>query len=350
MHPVPTRSSEVLALMKLLGLPHQFPRAVMQTIADKEGRHFALALADIANDNDPTKSKRDYVDAICSAVAPITLQVAKDLGFSYVTRDQLIDISKEEGRIFRTSISKAKSSLQAQSYLEQVLAASGASDFMGSTFVDRPADASPVEVVQSAPSFFDHLDHDDPGHQHPQESESIPVGRPSPRLAPTPVAESRPAHYETFHIYGGKCAFCFAMDTTRSENQPTIRIEAARLIRPRTYDWKSKVGLQLRVPELTLVYGVLTGLVKAVDLTNHGLKNEKALSIQDQGESIFFSLRIRDSPAYALPAPASETLIPITMILRQLKANMPGLDAQSLNQTIGIVCSRYAKNKNAHAA
>ena len=343
MHPTPTRASEVLALMKHLGLPHQFSREIMQTIAEKEGRFFAQALADIANKVDHSKSKRDYVDGICAAVAPITIQVAKELGFSHITRNQLIDISKEEGRIFRTSITKAKTSEQARSYLEQAFAAVGDFDYMDSSDLNRPDQDAPAEIVQTAPSFFDHIEEDglecQPARQPNSKSNLTSVEE-------KPLVESRPAHYESFHIYGGKCAFCFAMDTTKNDNQPTIRIEAARLIRPRTYDWNRKVAVQLRVPELTLVYGVLTGLINSVDLTNHGLKSEKTLSIQDQGENIFLSLRIRDSAPYALPAPASETLIPITMILRQLKANMPGLDSESLNQTISIVCKRYAKSKN----
>lgn len=341
--PVPTCGKEVLALMRQLDLPSQLPRNVMRVIADKEGRHFAQTLADIANAKDPTGTKRSYIEAICSAVAPMTHRVIKDLGFD-MSLDQLIDISKKEGQIFRASVAAASQSPDARSYLEQLLAMNSASggfdpfaigsldsfdeDSSGmpaqETIPEPPPPAAPAAVKPSSNSYV-------------QNEPSRPAGPLAPEMA-----------YESHHVYGSQCAFCFSMDTTKSEGKPTIRIEAARLLRPRKYDWANKVGFQLRVPELAPVYGVLTGLLTDLELGNHGTNNEKFLHIKDQGENIFISLRIRSEKVFALPIPASELILPITMILRQLQANMPNIGPEHLNQSIEMVCKRYARAKQNH--
>ena len=331
---VPTNAQEVKSLLAKLGFPHQFPREIMAAIALKEGRQFSLALASIANNESSAPSKREYVEAVCAAVSPMTMNALKSLGFGMIGIDQIIDISKQEGVIFRSSIRSLSSqhgSGDAKNYLERLLACSADGNIFDS-FTEISAPTPPEPCAISLPEAS--VQQKEPAINAPS-----PVVH-HPNAAPTTSALAPGQLYESYHIYGQKNCFCFSMDRTRSDDKPTIRVEAARKVGS-DINWGSKVGFQLSIAELPLVYGLFSGHLQVLTLNGHGRNNEKTLHIEDQGDKCFFSLRVKGQEPFATPAPSGEIFMPMSMVWRQLQANTPNVDQVVLLSMIKTICDKY---------
>lgn len=355
--PIPTCGKEVTALMAQLDFP-TFSKEVIRTISMKEGRAFAVALAKIANNEPDARAKHDYISAVCAAVSPMAAKVLDSLGIRGISTEQLIDISKQEGNIFRTSLRQAlentASAEPAKKYLQRLLgmlASEGMMDFP----MHMPApsrSAAPPAAAKATPPMAP------PATQ--QHSSSARAQRPPLREVPPPLSampaqqpetQDKPtARFESYHIYGGKAAFCFSIDSTKGEEKPTIRIEAAKALSERNYDWEHKISFQLTVAELPLVYGVFIGQLESVELVGHGRQNEKAFTIVDQGGHYFLSMRSRGIEPIAAPAPAQESFVPMSMLWRQIKANSPSIESNILVSMIKRVCEIHLKKHPKKAA
>lgn len=342
----PVTIREVKGILSKIGYPNHFPVEVFHLISQKEGTQFTNAIVDIANNDPSADFKRDYVEAIIAAISPNTVNTLAKLGYSLALSD-VIELSKQEGRSFRSAVLHASNpqnevSEPAKTYLERLLASS-----VGSGIWDFPI-ATPAASAESRPMSRPasaEAPVSEPSHKGPQQCPASGP-RPAPRPVAPPAQSARPQQFESYKIYGGSAAICFGLDSTQSDAKPTVRVEVARLISPRSYDWSNKVGFQLRVAELPLVYGVLTGLLPELELRGHGQTNEKALLIKDQGDSFFFSLRIRGQDAYSLPAQPAEVFLPMSMLWRQLQANTPGVEPSVLNEMIQSVCRKQAAKAN----
>lgn len=173
----------------------------------------------------------------------------------------------------------------------------------------------------------------------------IPSDKPAPAANEPPAARAVPEQsppsgrddssaeeqgWESFHVYGSKAALCFNVDLTKS-GSPTIALDAASSIGSKTYDWKSKIRIQLTKAELPVVAAVLIGARVKCEFKNHGPNNDKGFSMerQDAGK-IFISVFAKDHSAKAVPVFAPDVMWVTAMVLKQVQKNCPDIDSMGV--------------------
>ncbi len=140
-------------------------------------------------------------------------------------------------------------------------------------------------------------------------------------------------------IYGGKAALCIESDQTR-QNEPTLRIEAARATAPRVYDWKQKITLQLTREELPVVTAVILGLILQCQYQNHGPDHDKGLEIVHQDTHLFVRLFQKGLGVLAIPVTAADSYALGALCLRQLNQTSPWLSAQEVIVLLKLTVQR----------
>jgi hypothetical protein len=143
---------------------------------------------------------------------------------------------------------------------------------------------------------------------------------------------------------------CFSATKTRNGDKPTVAVEGAPSSGPRVYDWNRKVSFQLTVSELSLLLGVLMGFTSKVDFQGHGVANEKSLSIENQGDKFFMSMRVRglegkEGCVFAMPVLPKDTIILMGLLYRQLRANMGEVSDGFMMNAVRRVCEMTAPPK-----
>jgi len=335
---VPDSREQIAALLEKLTFPALADDAI-DLIQGIEGDAFSAALERIVARGADWELRKEYVLTVTAAVSPITRQVIEThLGLRAPSLDILIEISKTEGRAFRTAIR------QLSSAPDQL---SPEADYLRRAIAPYTSKLPP------------------PTQQASPHSRAIQPAEASPRPVKTKEEKLRPERYmqdagtaktervppyASTHIYGGQAAFCFSQDTTKGSCQPTLRIEATKAVGSKKYDWDQKVSFQCSVGELALIFGVFYGNLAKVDLSGHGSNNEKSLLLEDQGSSFFIRLKAGGTSALAAPIQARDTLIPMAMLFEQLKANFPNLSDQALLLLIKRVCDKHATPEQRHAA
>lgn len=90
--------------------------------------------------------------------------------------------------------------------------------------------------------------------------------------------------WDSVKVHGGRAALTLEASTTRRHDEPTINIEAAKLLdqQARTYDWQNKIIVQLTTTELQQVTCLLYGMIDRVKFQNHGPQNDKWFEIERQ--------------------------------------------------------------------
>lgn len=137
------------------------------------------------------------------------------------------------------------------------------------------------------------------------------------------------AEHSKFHVYGGKAALCFEEDTTRG-GVPTIALDAAPSVGPKTYDWKVKTRLQMTRAELPVVAAVLLGTRGSCEFKSHGHDNSKGFSMERQaGGKIFTKVFEKGQAVKAVPIEAADVFYVASLFLLQIRRNSPWLDAAS---------------------
>lgn len=344
-------------LLAQAGLPTLSPE-LLEGIVGKEGSQFEEALRKTIAAPGERSHHRAYLAAVLTACVPATRTVINALGFQPVRTSVLIDISKAEGAVFANAVRAVstnpigKETESMRQYLSRTLSA-----------------VATMQPKTNTPNLHDHAQTQssnpaNPGAAHQQSASSRPAhqgGRPNQGgqhqdrrqrggASVTPINSQQQSSekgedgkkFGSFHLYGGKAAFCFNLDETRRP-AATVRIEAAKASGTRQYDWKNKTPFQLTESELPLVFGVLFGLLPRVELVGHGHENEKSLTIEQQGEKFFLSMRVRGGDTYAMPAPAKDTYPVMVMLLTQMMKNAPSLSSTDIKMLVRRVCEMHAQ-------
>lgn len=149
--------------------------------------------------------------------------------------------------------------------------------------------------------------------------------------APAEGGAPRVKEYLSHHVYGGKAALCWNVDETRA-GEPTIRLEAAKSIGERKYDWSTKIAIQFTRDELTVTLAVLTGALDKVEGKNHGIGDQagKGFEIVDQGKNFFVRVFAPNAGACAVPMTPEDAFTVCSILLKQMQQGKPWLDAQDL--------------------
>lgn len=192
--------------------------------------------------------------------------------------------------------------------------------------------------------------------QHPQPAPPQQAHAPAPQSAPAaagpedwqdePPLQPRSGSDSSsdrfnynMHIYGGKAALCFEPADTRGGDY-TVSLDSATATEPRSYDWSSKLRIQMTRNELPVVAGVLLGLIPKCEYKNHGPNNDKGFSLEDQGRKVFIRTWAKDHPVRAVPVEPEDAYRIATLILRQMGLNAPWMSASDIIQTIRMVVAR----------
>lgn len=339
---IPSSPLDVQALLRQSGLP-ELNSSILREIVQKEGEHFLRSLAEFASNPVNAQRERAYISAIITAVVPATRNVLRQLGFVDAPTNELIDLSKAEGRTFAQAIRALNTDFShtdnqpLKQYLTRILQPLAARDSVHGAVQDQTQSAQ-VHRLPSRQS-----DQPPATNAQPQQPTTARRGAATPsrnQKAEQPESANQYAG-TSFHLYGGKAAFCFSLDTTRKPECPTVRIEAAKASGTRQYDWTNKATFQLTVSELPLVFGVFFGYLNRLELSGHGTENEKALTIEDQNDKFFLSLQVRGGGVFAMPAPPKDTYPIMSMLLKQIQANSPDLAPQQVQMLVQRVCTKH---------
>ena len=171
---------------------------------------------------------------------------------------------------------------------------------------------------------------------------SVPMAAaPTPAVTPT----VNPPYY-SFKIFSSGAALCIAEATTRAERKHTINIEGAVALAGggarKTFDWPSKIVVQLTVQEAYQVLSLLENKIRSLRFDGHGLKHDKSLQIEFQDSHYFFRLIQRGRAAVAVQVRAVDSLQIVSLLYKQLLRNDPHLRIEDIQAMVDRIVGMAA--------
>jgi len=156
--------------------------------------------------------------------------------------------------------------------------------------------------------FFDYIDAIETGSARGASARSYlaELGAASVPMAAAPRPAANPAAdppYYNFKIFGSGAALCIAEATTRTERKHTINIEGAVALAGgarKTFDWPTKIVVQLTVQEAYQVLALLENKIRSLRFDGHGREHDKSLQIEFQDSHYYFRLIQRGRAAVAV--------------------------------------------------
>lgn len=127
----------------------------------------------------------------------------------------------------------------------------------------------------------------------------------------------KPDFGKDHHVYGGKSALTFQESSTRAGGIPTLMVEAASALRPKVYDWKNKVSVQITMQELPVITGVFLGVIEKCEFKNHGDANNKGFSFENQGKTLFCRV-FAPGAGHAVPIYPPDVFYITSMLLERI--------------------------------
>ena len=311
-------------------------------ISKTEGKRFAEALAKVINAEQGCEVHADYIRNVVTATHPSTREVIEKTGY-LVDLVAMIEVAKREGRSFRNAVKivqqeSGKNEMTAAiAYLQGILEEygvtermDGAQDIGESRFADPPyrGDPEPSRIPQRAES------------PAPSTTETVDDGDVTALMLPTssePMLEDKKQYGESIRVYAGKAALCISETTTRIGDKATVTFEVAQA-QNGNYNWQGKIAFMLSVPEQPAVLGFFAGYLTKIELKGHGSRQEKAMTLVNQGDQFFLTLIMRGQPPRAVPIPADFLYGISAMLIRQMRKNDPHLSEALILQFVKKVC------------
>lgn len=145
------------------------------------------------------------------------------------------------------------------------------------------------------------------------------------------------------HCYGGKAALCFSADTTKGDDAPTVRIEAAPATGPRAYAWSQKIAVQCTVKEMPIVLATILGWMPSVRFAAHGADNKKGFSFQHQDGGKLFAKVWDGKGTRMVPIAAADLFGIADLFVRQMLKSRPYMSHDGLMTMIRQLAQRYAE-------
>ncbi len=145
------------------------------------------------------------------------------------------------------------------------------------------------------------------------------------------------------HCYGGKAALCFSADTTKGDEAPTVRIEAAPATGPRAYAWSQKIAVQCTVKEMPIVLATILGWMPSVRFAAHGADNKKGFSFQHQDGGKLFAKVWDGKGTRMVPIAAADLFGIADLFVRQMLKSRPYMSHDGLMTMVRQLAQRYAE-------
>lgn len=297
---------------------HKIDEKSIADILLSEGSRFSSTLSQLRTTDQFKDGNRQYIAAVLSAVTPTARRVIKEIvGAVNISTDDLIEISKAEGRAFRAAITAVSNNPSVHSdelaYLRRTLSSVTEIRIPSIAKQEKKTPNSQTEDLSATISGKHKLNNQNP------------------------VA----LQYKSIHIYGASFGLCISEDITRKGSLPTLRFEFAKAINEGVYDWERKIAFQCSPGELALLCGVFFGYVDQVELSSHGKNNEKSLSLSNQEYKYYINLRVGKSAGYGVPITPSDAFLPTALVFHKIKQNSPELDESTLLSIVERVCHKY---------
>jgi len=158
---------------------------------------------------------------------------------------------------------------------------------------------------------------------------------------PAPQGQGAEREFISHHVYGGKAALCWDVDKTKNGDD-TIRLEAAKAIGERKYDWSSKISIQLTRDELPCVAAVFLGILPETDGRNHGVGDQqgKGFEIQHQGNKLFVKVFAPQKPPCAVPVSPEDAFTVASLLVRQIRKGKPWLSGNDIMTMLRAIIGR----------
>lgn len=168
---------------------------------------------------------------------------------------------------------------------------------------------------------------------NPTKLELCAPGEPSSKVtAPEPSTEQLPPSAKTDkkfrskHVYGSGYALCF--NAGEWDGRPGVMVDAAAANGTKSFDWDNAIHLWLNVNELGAVLAVFRRWRKGVELSGHGAQNDKAFTIEFQGQHFFAKVSARKAtshPVRAVRILSGDATAVSILVLQQLAASYPDI-------------------------
>lgn len=307
---------------------------------------FLDALMNTLNGQDSTGEYHAFLRGVCMACSKKTRTQLVAIGAD-ITLENLATIGGELGESFLVSVEDACSNSDTREesfdYVLSIL----------SGYIDTRHLALPSPCNNASPAT-----QQDMRHPHGSISSTAPHQSAPQNISTIDVVESRsnpsrqrpiPTKPRSYSVFGSSYAICWNECTTKS-GDPTVSIDAARVIETpqgRLNDWANKISIQLSIAELPLVLAVLKRKTHRVDVRGHGEKNDKSFNIEDQKGKWFVSVK-QGKEARGVPVLPGDAFWLAAMVLKQIMANNPALNNQTISDLLELVASS-ANEANAHS-
>lgn len=257
-----------------------------------------------------------------------------ELGLSKISPSQAEEIQKAapKSRLVQ-ALREAPSNTGAMNFLRRLI----------------PANSSVQVAPQKAPApsqnALQQRQNQDPPAQVQKESVAPSGNRPQAQAPHHPQEERRgDRDYTSHHVYGGKAALTWSADETRN-GEPTIRLEGAKAVGERQYDWSSKIAVQFTRDELTCAVATLTGALPKMEGKNHGVGDQtgKGFEIVDQGTNFFVKVFAPNAGVCAVPMTPEDAFTVTSILLKQMRKGKPWLSGQDLIMLAARTVGRMKK-------
>jgi hypothetical protein len=146
------------------------------------------------------------------------------------------------------------------------------------------------------------------------------------------TAPSAPPYY-SFKVFGRAAALCFTEARTRNDNVATVNVEGALAMGEPgrvTYDWRSKIIIQLSATELLQVLALFEQKISQLRLDGHGRGHDKFLHLDVQDGNYFVKMAQKGRPAVAVPVTPGDAMRVTSLLYRQILLNEPHLDVHNV--------------------
>jgi hypothetical protein len=162
-------------------------------------------------------------------------------------------------------------------------------------------------------------------------------------VAPAPHSDMGNAvPYYSFKIVGTGGALCIAEAQTRATKHYTVNVEGAVALAgagPKTFDWPSKIVVQLTVQEAYQTLALLENKLPAVKFDGHGPKHDKSLHIEFQKSHYFVRVFQRGRQAVAVPIRPVDAIPFKSLLYKQLLRNESHLRIEDIKSMLEQMAS-----------
>lgn len=195
-----------------------------------------------------------------------------------------------------------------------------AKDYLLAAFAPAPAGEPPSDEMHT-PSA-------------PTQNERAASDQSSPPSRQQPEATDG-KKYNSCHVYGSGYALCF--NAGQWEGKPGVMVDAAVSDGPKSYDWRNASHIWLDTNEVGAVLAVFRRWRKGIEFAAHGAQNDKAFSIEFQGQHFYAKVTAKKAGNHPTRAvkimPTDATAVSI-LFLTQLAGSYPAIPLNELLATV----------------